>query len=226
MESGHYVASLLHQDWIALVSRQHARAFSDAADDGGPDEDSLHSARRGAGLEIRFGRDAGDAAIDLPAVGIALHSDVDETQAFLRRAGDFVGQQDGSGAGAEDGPLAAELPQRLHQILLAQQLEHRGALAAGDDQAVQAFQVRGGAHFHHGGAGARGRFGMRLEIALQRKHSYAFHGYHPRVCISSPSGSLEMSRPGIPIPNSSLASSSLTGSLKYVAALTIARARA
>jgi len=90
------------------------------------------------------------------------------TFGFLRGAGNFARQQDRSGAGAEDGTPPAELTQRLHQVLLAQQLEHGGALAARDDQAVQTFQVGCGANFHDGGSGARGRFGMRVEIALQR----------------------------------------------------------
>ena len=41
----------------------------------------------------------------------------------------------------------------------------------------------------------------------------ASHGYQPRVCISSPSGSFEISSPGIAMPRSSLASSSFAGSL-------------
>ena len=61
---------------------------------------------------------------------------------------------------------------------------------------------------------------MSFKIALQREDTdeglplvMVLSGdYQPRVCISSPSGSFAMSRPGIASPSSSLASSSLTGS--------------
>ena len=158
--------AFFHQDRIALVSRQHACAVPHAPDDGGADEDGFHISGRCAGLEFRFRRDARDTAIDLPPVGVALDADIDEPQALLRGARNLVGQQDRAGAGSEDGPPPAELAQRLHQVLFTQQLEHGGALAAGNDQAVQVFEVGCAAHLHSRGPGSLGRLDVRVEISL------------------------------------------------------------
>ena len=62
------------------------------------------------------------------------------------------------------------------------------------------------------GAGALEGRAVRREIALQRQHADLLH-YQPRVCISSDSGSLAMSRPGMASPSARLASSSFSGSL-------------
>ena len=106
--------------------------------------------------------------------------------------------------------LAAESGQRLHQVFLEQQLQHGGAFAAGDNQAIDASEVTGRAHFDCRSSDALYRLPVRVKIALQCEDA---DSYQPRVCISSDSCSLEMSRPGMPMPSSSLASSSLTGSL-------------
>ena len=68
------------------------------------------------------------------------------------------------------------------------------------------------AHVDRLGAGALQCRAVRLEIPLQRKHADLLH-YQPRVCISSDSGILEMSRPGMASPSSPLASSSFSGLL-------------
>ncbi len=155
-----------------------------------------------------------DAAVDLAAVGVAFDGDVHQAEARLRGMRDFAGQQNRSGATAVDRLVLAEALERFGQPFLIEQLQHGGAFAAGDDQAVAALQVGNGAHFDGVAAGPLDRFAMRFEVALQGQNAGGFLArYQPRVCSSSLSGSLEMSRPRMASPNSSLASSSLTGSL-------------
>ena len=68
------------------------------------------SMRPALGVQLRH------AAVQLPAVGVALDVDVHQAEALLLRVRHAAGQQDGAGAGAEDGPARAELAQRLEQI--------------------------------------------------------------------------------------------------------------
>ena len=121
----------------------------------------------------------------------------------------LVGQQDGSGAGPEDW-LLAEFGKRFEEVFGVEELQHSGALAARNDEAVEAVEVGRGANEYGFRAGPLDGFAMRLEVALEREDAYFFRMLHqPRVCISSPSAILEISSPGMPMPSSSLASSSL-----------------
>src|SRR5947208_1549425 len=102
------MAALLEQNGVAGVTSEDAHIVPRAADDGRADEDGLELAGRGALFEGGLGGDFGDAAIDLATVAVALDRDIDEAEAFLRRAGDFVGHEDGAGTGSEDRLTAAE----------------------------------------------------------------------------------------------------------------------
>src|SRR5580658_7443109 len=108
--------------------------------------------------------------------------------------------------------ILAELAQWIEQVFFLNELQHGGALAARDNQPLHGFQIRGRSHFHHLRAGSRESALMRLEVALEGENTNPLH-YQPRVCSSSDSGNLAMSRPNIAVPSSSLASSNFTGSL-------------
>ena len=110
MKRRRQVAALLHQHRVAVVARQDAHAAPDPPDDRRADEDRLQSARPRR-AELRH------AAVQLPAVGVALDVDIHQAEALLVGVRDPAGQQDGAGAGAEDGPARAELAQRLEQVL-------------------------------------------------------------------------------------------------------------
>ena len=108
------------------------------------------------------------------------------------------------------------------------ELGHRGGLAAGDHQAVDAGELLGGPNLDGRRAGVGEHAHVFAEVALEREHA-GLHGearpYQPRVW-SRPSSPISlMSRPGIasPRPRETLARTS--GSLKCVVASTIARAR-
>ena len=110
----------------------------------------------------------------------------------------------------------------------ARELGHRGGLAAGDHQAVDAGELLGRPHLDGRRAGVGEHAHVFAEVSLEREHAGLHEEarpYQPRVW-SRPSSPISlMSRPGIasPRPRETLASTS--GSLKCVVASTIARAR-
>ena len=82
---------------------------------------------------------------------------------------------------------------RLFEIHEIEELEHGGALAPRNHQAVDALQLLGGADEHGFRARAFDRLRVRFEIALQRENPdpFSLPGiYQPRVCISSLFGQL------------------------------------
>src|SRR5579863_1046446 len=252
MECCDQMPALFDQYRVTLILCQNTYAGAGAPDDGRADEDRFHVSRARSLLKIGGRLDVRDLAVDLSPVGITLDSEVDGAKAFLRRVAHFLRQKNSSRAGSEDWLLTRELTQRFVEIHEVDELEHGGALAAWYHQAVDVLQLRCGADEDRLGARAFERLRVRFEVALQRENPDPFHRlpirwtcgdscvsatskptrlsprvrYQPRVCINSPSGSLEMSSPGIAIPRSSLASSNFSGSLKKVVALTIALARA
>src|ERR1019366_3364489 len=159
------------------------------------------------------------------AIGVALHGDIHHPEAFLHRVGDVPGHQNGAGARTEHGLARAKLGQVVKQVFGAQEFEHGGTLTAGQDQAVEPIQLLAFPDVHRRRAGAYQGLAVRRKIALQREHSHPLHGYQPRVCNNSPSGILEISRPGMAAPRLRLASSSFWGVLKFLAAITMALAR-
>ena len=208
MKRGDHVAALLHPHRVAVVcGRARLLPAPKLADDGSADEHGFQVA------SLRHG-DVCDAAIDLAPVGVALDGDVHQTEACLRGMRDFARQQNRAGATSVNRLLPGEALERFGEPFLIEQLQHGSAFAAGDDQAVALLQVGSGAHFDGVAAGAVDRFAMRFEVALEGQNPGGFlQRYQPRVCSSSLSGSLEISRPRMASPNSSLASSSFTGSL-------------
>src|SRR5579884_2713797 len=226
MKGCRHVPALLHQHGRVLITRQNARVLAETANDRGANEHRLQFPALQPAPRLRM--QAHDAAVDLPSVGIALHIQIHQPQRALLRPRNTLSQQDGARAGAENRLLLAETAQWLEQVLLIDQLEHGRALAAGDDQAIDISELRRRAHRFRLRTGAPQCIFVGFEIALEREHADAHcrAHYQPRVWSSSLSGSCETSRPGIPMPSSSLASSSFSGSLKYVAAFTMAFARA
>jgi len=215
VKRGHQVFALADQHRVALIPCEDLRAVSRAPDDGSPYEDSFQ------GPVIRPEWDHRYAAIDLTAVGVSLYRQIHESERRLRRIQYFTGNQDGARACSKYRFHFAELAQRLKQLFHRQQFEHRRTLATRYDQTVNAAEIFRGPNLNRLGAGGLQGFAMRGEIALQRQHPnqrlmqwLCAHGppYQPRVCISSDSGTFEISKPGIASPSSSLASSNFTGS--------------
>src|SRR5579872_387729 len=218
-----HMPALLNQNGITMVACQHPRLFTHPPDNWRPNENRLHFTFRALGLQ------PDDPGVQLPAVPVPLNLHVHHPQRGLWRIGYIRREQNRAGTGAQHRMRLSELPQRLEQSLGLDQLQHGGALASGDHQGIQVGELLRRTHLDRLRPGTIERFSVRLEISLQREHTNPLsplRHYQPLVCSSSPSGSREMSRPGIAMPSSSLASSSFAGSLKYVAAFTTARARA
>jgi hypothetical protein len=70
--------------------------------------------------------------------------------------------------------MSGEVLERTGQALFVEQLEHRGAFAAGYDEAVALGQVGGRPHFNGMTACAFYRLPMGLEIALKSENTGSF----------------------------------------------------
>jgi hypothetical protein len=105
-------------------------------------------------------RDVGLEALQLATEGVAACPGVDEAE--------VVGvADDHPGAGAEDRPPRLVVgAQRRLQAGRLDALADRRALAAGDDQAVEALHVRGYADLARLGSELAQGAGVRLEVAL------------------------------------------------------------
>src|SRR5262249_49023018 len=126
--------------------------------------------------------------------------------------GDGLSHQNRARAGAEHRPRASEIADRFEEPFVAHQREHRAALAAGEDEPIDLRELLPLPDVDRLRARAFDCAAVGGEIALEREHSDLLH-YQPRVCSSSPSGSLAISSPGMAAPRSRLASSSLPGLL-------------
>ena len=111
MKGSHEVAALFHQHRVALVGRQYVSLWPHAANDRRTNEHGFEFAGMRALLEFRLGCKVSDTAVDLAAIAVSLYCQIHQSQTLLRRVSDFAGQQDSPGAGAEDGPAAAEIRQ-------------------------------------------------------------------------------------------------------------------
>ena len=118
--------------------------------------------------------------VDLPAEGVAPHGHIDRLRAAAAsrpgNAGieDLGGQQDHPGARTVGGHAVGQPgPQRLEQFELAQQVAHRGGLAAGDHQRVDGVEFAAPAHGDRLGARFAQRGQVLAGVALQRQHTDA-----------------------------------------------------
>ena len=109
MKRGHQMPALLHQDRVALIGGQHRSIRAHAPDNRGANENRLEIAGLRALRKTGLRRDLRHAAIDLAAIGVALHRQVHETEALLGRMGNLRSQQDGARASAENRASLSEV---------------------------------------------------------------------------------------------------------------------
>src|SRR5439155_18646182 len=176
-------ASVLRHDRLVAVTCQRLDAGADPADARRPDEDHLH--RRGVAVEHRAALRLERLA--LAAVGVALDADVDEAERELSGILHVAREENEPGAGAEERPtLRMEFLERDDKPPLVHELEQRGALTAGDDEAVDTRQLLGLADLDSLDATPRERFGVPVEVALEREHAdphdVCRHGL-PAACL-------------------------------------------
>ena len=124
------------------------------------------AAAEGAWFEVRL------KGIDLAAEGVAFDGHRHQVQGGTVERDDLFGEQDGAGAGAPDWQTAAaESDEGLSQVVGDQQSGDGGALAAGDDQAVDVLELVDRADLERLSAGASERGGVLGEVALQRENA-------------------------------------------------------
>src|ERR1051326_2480560 len=174
MKGSYQVAALLDQNRIALIGSQHVDIRSHVSDYGRANEDGLEFAGVRPLSKSGFRRELSYAAIDLAAIAVTLYRQIHKRQTLLGRVRDLRREENRTGAGPNDGPFAAELDEGLDHAFGGQQLEHGGAFATGNDEAVQIFEVGRGAGKHGLGAGTGYRPAVRFEIALQCQHPDSF----------------------------------------------------
>ena len=139
---GHDIALAHGHDAAVVQLRQDIDVVADALDDRRPDEDGVDRTVAEHGhCELRL------EAFELSPEGVALDRDVEQREDGRVAVGDLLRQQDHAGAGAEDRrALARQVEDRLAQPPAVDELAHRGALAAGQDQPAEPLEVLGQAN--------------------------------------------------------------------------------
>src|SRR5207248_2222044 len=111
-------------------------------------------------------------AVHLAAVGVAFHCNVDESKRSLRRIIHFSREQNSTRAGAEDWlAQTRELGDRPSKRLVFDKLQHRGCLAARNDQSIQRAEGLCRSNFYRSCTRARDRTSMCREVTLDCQHS-------------------------------------------------------
>src|SRR3990172_4396 len=136
------------------------RADEDAA------ERALVAGERNVGLE----------APDLAAVAVATHGEVDLAEERLARnpVHGLAREQDHPGARSEDRPR--ERPDRVLEPVEPDEPPDRGGLAAGDDEAVEPFELLGLSHLDGVGAQPAERRDVLAEVPLDCQNADSHTG--------------------------------------------------
>src|SRR5262249_43269904 len=214
------------EDGLAAARGERRDPWAHPSDAGGPDEHGVEGDRLvpEPAVHARLER------LLLPAVRVALHRDVDQTQRGLARIEDLAGQEDQAGAGAVDRPTRGMEAGEGGGEVGRQEEEESRALTARDDEAVQPLELSGLRALPHRHVEPLQGGGVRGEVPLEgedpdRRAAARHLSHHPRVCSRSASASLDISSPGIASPSSSDTLARMSGSRKWVVAWTMARAR-
>ena len=148
--------SLLYQSRLAIVPGEHGNFRSNAFDHRPTDENHFQR------LLLQGGWAEENITRELAAIAIAENRHVHEGERGLRRIFDVGCEQNRSRAGAENGvAIGGELADGVVEALFLEELELRGALASGKNDAVAAIKILYGADFDgvraellkHGGVG-------------------------------------------------------------------------
>ena len=163
----------LDERGFARIFSEDVDAGADALNDGSADEDHFHR------FILEFGRAKENVAGELAAVGVAKDGHVEKAERSLRGIFDFCSEENGSGAGAEDGAAGAgEIANRVEEAFFLEELQLRGAFAAGEDEAIALSELRGRAHFDGFGAELMKHGGVGGEVALDGEDA-DFQANHP-----------------------------------------------
>ena len=167
MERGRDDVLLAHGDNPAILEAcQDIDAFAGGFDDRRADEDGVDrpvAKDRNGQLDLE--------RIELAPEGVALHRHVQQRQDRLLAALDRLRQHDHSRARPEQRRASSgQVEDRFAQAPAQDQVAHRGAFAARQDQPADAVQVRGQAHLDALHADRGEGVEMLPEGALQRQN--------------------------------------------------------
>ena len=160
MEGGGEDAALADEDGEAVAAGEDfdfRAGFNHAR---GADKD--HFERIGA----EFSGSGEDAGVDLAAVGVTLDDGIKQTKTSLWRVKNFAGEEDGAGAGSEDGFMSGEFLESIEKVTALEKLEHGGGFAAGKDEGVGVGELFRLADFDGFRAGFDEGLGVGGEVAL------------------------------------------------------------
>jgi hypothetical protein len=166
MKSGGEQIVFLNQRRLAGMARENGNAGTDAFDNGATDENHFE------GILFQSARAEENIAGKLAAVAVAEDGHVEKAERGLRRIVDVAGEEDCACTSAEDGVTGAgEFPDGVVQAFFAEELELRGGLATGKDQAVAGFEIVDGADLDSFGAEGLQSGGVGGEVTLNSENA-------------------------------------------------------
>lgn len=170
MEGGREDFAVFDESGLAIKFCEDGDARSDFFDDGAANEDHFER------IFFERARTEEDVAGELAPVAVAKDGHVEEFEGILGRIFHFRGQKNRAGAGAENSvAVRGEFADGVVETLFLEELELRGAFAAGENKAVAAVEIRDGADFDGGGTERVEHGGVGLEITLDGEDA-DFHG--------------------------------------------------
>ncbi len=167
MESGGHYVSLPNQGGEAFAPCEHLYSRPGLNDARRSNEYHFKRAARKRCFRGDYGR------INLAAIGVALHCCIQHTQAALNRIANIARKENRSGAGSEDRVLLTVLFERIKEVPLLEELQHRGGFAARQDKRVEARELLRFAHVNRLGPGFDQSLGMGRVVSLNCQHANA-----------------------------------------------------
>jgi hypothetical protein len=170
-----------YENRYAFVFGKDLDILTNALDQWSPDKDRMKWFVEAFDVQVNF--EAGE----LPAVPIATNGDVESAEALLigPTVDDLTCAHNHSGTGSEHRHSCSEvLRERLEQFVRAQQVRHRCALTAGDDEGIDIVELYFGAYCRSIDAERPQPLLMNRECALKRKHADGQHCFRAFVFTS------------------------------------------
>lgn len=218
VKRGHSSVALSTQYGVAVDHCENLDLFARPFHHRCPDEHRMERAIEPVDIDV------GLETVDLGAVAVAAHVEVDRTQSVLIGSAieDARRQQDQPSACAKHREATIDsLAQRIDQAASVEQHRHGGGFTARDYQSIDLIELRAGAHLSGLHAEAFKNSRVSGERALQGEHTED-RAYQPRS--ASLVSSAPISRPFMAAPRPVLTLAMMAGSWKWVAASTMAEA--
>ena len=153
--------AVLHENGLPFMPGENRDSRANFFDDRRANENHLER------LFLERARLAENVAGELTAVAVSEDGHAQELQRILRRILNLIRQENGAGTGAEDrASRIGEFADGIVEALLLQELELRGAFAAGEDKSVATLQIGDRADFDGFSTELPQHGGVCFEVAL------------------------------------------------------------